>query len=200
MPSELQSTEIKVKKYSTDEYTAPNYDWTSITNWIWTASKSGKEWRVLFTLPQVASFDLGKEGVKITPIGDIKSDKFRVGNATNFDSSVVGIEWYKRKKSIPSVFGLLVRNCSRAVFADALDFGFNIKYKESLKEFGYEEGEHIFDPSSNVKDLEGWIEDAPSLIVGRGSYTAHIPELKKALQELSDMLPDELSIKVDILF
>lgn len=195
---EIQSTDIKVGKDSAVDRTTPNYDWTSVQEWVWAASKSGKDWKISFTLPKVASFELDRSGVRINPIGNIQKDKFDRGTATNFDYSVIGSGWYKRKGDIPSTLGILVRNCARAVFADKLNFDFKHEYYESLKKFGYEMGEHTFDPSSNRDDLKNWVEYAPSLISARGSFTSYLPELKKALKEVSNMLPDELTIKAEI--
>jgi hypothetical protein len=195
----LESKDIKIGIVDPPiKISSPDYHWSWLVEHIWGAYKTGKTWKVSFTLPKVANFVLDPTGIKITQIGDLRKNFFKYGEGTNFDNSVIGSSWYKKKQDIEKVLNILVRNCSRAALVNDLKFDFKHEYTQSLEKFGYPMGEHDFNPSSNKFDFDAWVDRAPRLIFARGSFTAYIPELVSALKQLNDMLPEELIVKIEI--
>jgi hypothetical protein len=195
----LESKDIEIDRVDSPIQTSsPDYMWSWLVEHVWGAHKTGKTWKVSFTLPKVASFVLDSTGIKVTQIGDLRKNFFDYGEGTNFDSSVIGSSWYKKKQDIERVLNILVRNCSRAALVNDLKFDFKHEYAQSLEKFGYPMGEHDFNPSSNRSDFDSWVEHAPRLIAGRGSFTGYMPELVSALKKLNDMLPKKLIVKIEI--
>jgi len=190
----LQSTEITV---SGDASQPEN--WSKVANWVWTAYKSGLDWKISFVLPKVAEFEMESyQGIKINPLTDLKEELFKEGQGTNFDSSVM-YNWYKKKGDIPYALSILVRNCSRVAFADKVKTDLKVDYNLNLQKFGFIPGEHVFDPGNRADDLRVWVEYAPRVITAQGSFSAFKPELEKALAELEKFLPNKLTVKAEIL-
>jgi hypothetical protein len=173
----------------------PNYEWTSeLENWVWAASKTRKNWSVQFTIPGVANFSLGVDGVKINQIAALMQNKFSVGQGTNFDSSVVGRSWYKKRGDILNVFSILVKNCTRAAYAPTVKTDLTVSYMKGLS---FAEGEHIFDPSSSKGDLINWVDYAPNILYARGTFKRE-PKLEDALKRISAKIPKTIVLKCTI--
>ena len=190
---ELVSTEMTVNGDP-----AKSSNWDDIAKWVWTASKSGRQWKVSFVLPNVAEFEMEKDQkIKINPLADLKTETFKRGEGTNFDSSIM-YDWYKKMKLVPYAFSILVNNCSRAAFAGKVKTDLKVDYHPNLQRFGYIPGEHVFDPGTRADDLKVWVEDAPRVIIAQGSFSAYKPELEKALETLMKSLPNKLTVKLEI--
>ena len=174
-------------------------NWSKVAKWVWAASKSVQHWKISFVLPKVAEFEMeNDQKIKINQLADLKEELFEKGKGTNFDSSVM-YNWYKKREDIPYVFSILVRNCSRAAFADKVKTDLKVDYNLNLQKFGFIPGEHVFDPENRADDLRVWVENAPRVITAQGSFSAFKPELEKALTELKKFLPNTLTVKAEIL-
>lgn len=176
-------------------YNAPDYDWSPLIGWLHNSSQQMPEkrnWEISFTVPGVAHFEGNGQRLRITPIGDLKTNKFSEGRGTNFTMGIsgnrgtLGSGWYMKTR-VRDILNLIVRNCSRAALVDKL----NIDFERAP-------GESNFNPSTNVADLQTWVNMAPNYDAGGKRY-GYAPELVEALRRLNDMLPNELVIKAEIL-
>jgi hypothetical protein len=205
-----QSLTVKLSG-NRDKFRFPLYDYQPIvdllTNTLFPLHEK-RQWAMTITVPGIVEIECRGEFIgryknyryvtEIKPIADLKSERFRSGEGTNWDRSMYNFCWNTTKpKMLFRGIELIVRNSCRAALVDKLDFDFEIEYKEDLKKFGAEMGLHKFNPSENNFDLYNWVEQAgDALLINQGTYTYDYNEyIDKALNDMKKLLPKEIIVK-----
>jgi hypothetical protein len=183
---------VKLYKNKSIGNRTPDYNFSNLINSIVQLRKETEEthWKISFTVPDVAEFILTDYRSQIIPIGNIQKGAFQEGSGTHFDSSILGAIKRKSKNDMALILNLMVRNCSRAALVDKINFEKLVVEYKGLEQWGYNSGEHDFNPKNNSGDFKNWVEQAPTLLTSRGSFSPHKEELLNALEQLNNLLPD----------
>jgi len=190
---------VKLYKNKSIGNRTPDYNFSNLINSIVQLRKETEEthWKISFTLPDVAEFIITNYRSQIIPIGNIQKGAFQEGSGTYFDSSILGSIKRKSKNDMALILNLMVRNCSRAALVDKINFEKLVVEYKGLEQWGYNSGEHDFNPKNNSGDFKNWVDQAPTLLTSRGSFSPHKEELLNALEQLNNLLPDVIIATIE---